>query len=206
MKNFLAFDASGEELVVGVGTKTAYTERRLTASGTENLLVEIDKCLKKSRLTINDVDSLVVGIGPGSWTGSRVAVVTAFGLISGNPKLNLSVFNSFDLISYNVQDKEKTLKLVKAYANFVYIKTPEGEIKAIKKDELNSTYKDFKLVGFDKVTDNTEVVPLDLQKVALDKMMKKDYVNPELVEPMYLRLSQAEYQRLDKLKEKNDGN
>lgn len=200
MKKFLAIDCAGEELLVGCFNGKKYQETRLVASGTENLLPTIDKVLKKSKVGIADIEVVCVGVGPGSWTGARVCVVTAYGLFEGNKNLKFSTFNSFDLISYNEARADKVLKLVKAYANFVYVQTSDGEIKAITKDELNSTFSEFTLVGVSEVVEGTIVVAADLEAVATRKVMAEEFVDIDLIEPMYLRLSQAEYQREKMLK------
>ena len=200
MKKFLAFDCSGEEIIIGVHNAKEYVEIREVASGTENLLPNIDKLLKKAKLKISDIEVVCVGVGPGSWTGARVGVVTAYGFSEGIKDLKFVQFNSFDLISYNGNEKNKVLKIVKAYANFVYIQKPNGEIVAITKDELLKEYKEYTIVGCTKVTENTLVVPLDLQTVAVNKITQEDFVDIDEIEPMYLRLSQAEYQREQRLK------
>lgn len=199
MKKFLAFDSASEELIVAGFNGKKYFENRVKASGTENLMPEIDKVLKKLKMDILEVEVLLVGVGPGSWTGARVSVVTALGLVSGNPNLKVQVFNSFDLISYNEEDKAKTIKLVKAYANYVYAKLPSGEILALPKDEL-SKYYDFIFIGTTKVTENTIVKTINFEKLTKSIVQTEQFVNIDEVEPMYLRLSQAEYQRMEKLK------
>lgn len=199
MEKYLAFDTSGEEIVVGAYNGKKYAELRMQASGTENLLPLVDNVLKSLKMKIGEVEALCVGVGPGSWTGSRVAVVTAFGLKAGNPNLKLFDFNSFELISYNDNNKKKVLKVVKAYANFVYAQNlMSGEILAITKDELNSTYASFKLVGTSTFLEGIEVASIDLKKIAEEKIKTEKPKEVDEIEPMYLRLSQAEYQKLKK--------
>lgn len=200
MRKFLAIDCAGEELLVGCYNGKKYNETRLVASGTENLLPTIDKVLKKSKVEIADIEVVCVGVGPGSWTGARVCVVTAYGLFEGNKNLKFSTFNSFDLISYNGARADKVLKLVKAYANFVYVQTPNGEIKVVTKDELSAEFSDCILVGINEVVDGTVKVSADLETVATKKVVAEEFVDIDLIEPMYLRLSQAEYQREKMLK------
>ena len=200
MKKFLAIDCAGEELLVGCFNGKKYQELRLLASGTENLLPTIDSVLKKSKMKILDVDVVCVGVGPGSWTGARVAVVTAYGLFEGNKNLKFCTFNSFDLISYNGARADKVLKLVKAYANFVYVQTPEGGIKAITKDELQTDYSKFEFVGINEIVPGMTVVSSDLEAIATKKVLEEVFVEVDSIEPMYLRLSQAEYQREKMLK------
>lgn len=43
----------------------------------EELLPEIDKLLKKNKIAVEDLGLIIVDIGPGSFTGTRVGVATA---------------------------------------------------------------------------------------------------------------------------------
>jgi len=203
MEKFLAFDSSGEELMVGCFNGEKYFELRKVGGGTELLLPLIDKVLKKAKMQINDVEVVCVGVGPGSWTGSRVAVVTAYGMASANNNLKFAKFNSFDLISYNGSEKE-VVKLVKAYANFVYAEDSKGEILALTKDELRNIYRGKKFVSATDVIEEVSVVETNLKEVAFSLTENGIYQDVSDIEPMYLRLSQAEYQRKERM-EKADG-
>ena len=207
MRKYLAFDCAGDELIVGAFNGEKYHEHRVIAQGTENLLPVIDKVLKKLKMTIHDIELVCVGIGPGSWTGARVAVVTAYGLSEGCPAIKFIPFNSFDLISYNESDTKKTLKVVKAYANFVYIQNEMGEISVVTREDLRARYGDYKLIGVSKATEDTEVVSANLKSAAMKMLEPGKVVSIDEIEPMYLRLSQAEYQREKRLKEElSNGN
>jgi len=43
----------------------------------EMMVTEVDNILKRNKLTKNDLDAVVVGIGPGSYTGVRIGVTIA---------------------------------------------------------------------------------------------------------------------------------
>ena len=55
------------------------------------LAVKIMQLMEKCNLKVNEIDKLVVGVGPGSFTGSRVAVSFAKGLCCGNKKIETIV-------------------------------------------------------------------------------------------------------------------
>lgn len=203
MMKFVAYDCSSEELIVLASNGVKMIEERISASGTENLLPLIDKVLKKLKMKIGEVEQLMIGIGPGSWTGARVAVVTAYGLFEANKNLKISTFNSFDLISYNGNETRPVIKLVKAYANFVYVKSSDGVIEAITKDELKLKYQDCLFISKDRIFEDVLVCDIDIKMVVQDLQKNEKFVLIDDVEPMYLRLSQAEYQRNEKLKKGN---
>jgi len=57
----------------------------MTMSHAERLMVMVDRVLNDAGLGLDDLDGLAVSIGPGSFTGLRVAVSTVKGLVTGKP-------------------------------------------------------------------------------------------------------------------------
>ena len=43
----------------------------------KNIVAKVDEALKKSNITVNELNEVIVGIGPGSYTGVRMAVTVA---------------------------------------------------------------------------------------------------------------------------------
>lgn len=86
----LGIDTATETTVVVLGTRT---ERFLAMHGfaqvdapraaMSRVLVLVEDLLNESRLSPDDIDEIVVGRGPGSFTGVRIGVATAKGLSHG---------------------------------------------------------------------------------------------------------------------------
>jgi tRNA threonylcarbamoyladenosine biosynthesis protein TsaB len=80
----LAFDTSGPVGSVAVGrgreviARATLDERNEHAS---HLVASIGKSLERAALRLSDLEGVVVGDGPGSFTGVRVAAATAKGLV-----------------------------------------------------------------------------------------------------------------------------
>lgn len=208
MVKYLAFDASDSEIIVLGYNGKKYHEKRKKCSGTEHLIVLIDEVLKKLKMDISEVQVVACSVGPGSWTGARVGVVTAYGLASGNKNLKFVKFNAFDLISYNDSENEDKLYLVRAYANYVYVCSCKDKMKCITIDELNKIKEGKTLVSRGEVLKGVKPAKkLFIKEVVEDKINNGEYVLPEDLEPVYLRLSQAEYQLMEKkAKEKEKKN
>ena len=160
----------------------------------------INDVLKKLKMNLDDVEVVGVGVGPGSWTGSRVSVVTAYGLMAGLNNVRVVPFNTFELLSYNDNDKTGKIYISKAYANFVYASVEGSEPIIITYDELKEKYSLFKRIGFESFVDETMVKKADIKSVVEGKVEKGEFVKIEEIEPIYLRLSQAEYQYMEKHK------
>lgn len=197
---YLAFDSSGSELVVCAKNEDKYYEKRLVASGTEHIMVLIDSVLKKLKMDISSLEYLGVGVGPGSWTGSRVSVVTAYGLCAGNEKIKVVPFNYFEMLSYNDIEKDKKLYLKKAYANFVYASVAGGDPIILTQAELKEKYGNFVWVSDEKLFGNEVIQEKKIREMIEGKIKEGKVKNIKEVEPIYLRLSQAEYQYMEKHK------
>jgi tRNA threonylcarbamoyladenosine biosynthesis protein TsaB len=81
---FLAFDTSGAVGSVAVGAANRVLARASLDDRNEHashLVPAIAKALERAGLTSSDLAGVVVGEGPGSFTGVRVAAATAKGLV-----------------------------------------------------------------------------------------------------------------------------
>lgn len=196
---YLAFDCSSSDILVCVVNEEKNVNFvKKDSSGTEHLMETIDEGLRLAGLGIEDVDCLGVSVGPGSWTGARVAVVTALGILSSLKKqIKIVKFNAFDLISYNEIESDAVLA-VKAYANFVYIKK-NGECRCVEKKSVEME----KIVCSEPLFDNAKIVERNLKAVMDGKIASGDFTLENDLDPMYLRLSQAELQLANK-RGKND--
>jgi tRNA threonylcarbamoyladenosine biosynthesis protein TsaB len=79
----LAFDTSAGVTAVAVLEADRVVIEDSTPSEerhAETLLPRIEQCLERAGMGLSDLDSIAVGIGPGSFTGVRVGVATAKGL------------------------------------------------------------------------------------------------------------------------------
>lgn len=164
----------------------------------ENLLLEIDKLLKKNSLKITDINAVSVCVGPGSFTGIRVALATVKAF---NFALNTKIisFNLFDLI------KHQGIKAVKANSGGAYIDDGKNSYFA-GKDELvklkNKTllifenekdfFKDFKFKEFDIV--NNSII------LSKEYFIKSNFTEIKNLIPVYLLKSQAERELEEKIK------
>ena len=86
-RRILAIDTSGTSALVALGEAdgTLLTERRWTAGYRhgEELLTRIDEMLKTAAVPIAELGGIVVGTGPGAFTGLRVGLATAKALAHG---------------------------------------------------------------------------------------------------------------------------
>lgn len=91
----LAMDTATEVCGVAVHVDGRLLAQRIAQQGlthTKVLMTNIDAVLRQSGLNLNDLDALVVSIGPGSFTGLRIGISTAKGLAmaTGKPLVGIS--------------------------------------------------------------------------------------------------------------------
>ena len=95
----------------------------------ELMVNEVDNILKRNKIDKKELDAVVVGIGPGSYTGVRIGVTIAK-TIAYALKIKVYAMSSLSLLRYN---DEPTICLFNARSNRSYFAVYEGK-KAIVKD------------------------------------------------------------------------
>lgn len=129
--NILAFDTSGPVLSVALQTNnTAIQEKTHFGSWEhmENLLPFADELLRKSQITINQVDCFILNRGPGSFTGLRIGFATLKGLIAAGPTPCFSCDSLNALAERIPAVKEKNLAIcLDAFRSKFYIKNFENK-------------------------------------------------------------------------------
>lgn len=106
----LAFDTSSENLILAFCEGEAeWAEYELPASSakhSEALMPAIEDLLKKNKASVEDLDAVAVGLGPGSFTGLRIGTTCAkmIGYSSGARLIGIS---TLEIIARNLFFKNK---------------------------------------------------------------------------------------------------
>jgi len=103
-------------------------KRILTGNKSGNYLASaIKEVVEESKINIKDIDEFGIDIGPGSFTGIRVAISTLQGLLIDNPEKEVYTFFSSDIlyrsvVNNNPDFKTKKLAVLKrARENAAYV-------------------------------------------------------------------------------------
>ena len=75
----LGLFCSGEGFLIALVSKNSTFEVCSAEKTSDTLVEKIAQVLQKAKVDVSDIECLVVGVGPGSFTGSRVAVSFAKG-------------------------------------------------------------------------------------------------------------------------------
>ena len=151
----------------------------------------VEEALKENKLKVDDLDELIVGIGPGSYTGVRMAVTV------------MKMFSTFkDIKLYKIS----TLKLMSSsYKGAVlsYIDARHGNVFASIYDTAKNKYlKEEGIYALDELKNLDYEVEFNEDTYVVDQayvLKNKELVeNPDLLVPNYLRDTEAERNLNDK--------
>ena len=118
----------------------------------EELISHLEYLLERTHLTISDFDYIVVSIGPGSWTGIRVGISFAKGLVKGEKEKIYCVSVPESLFFAIKGFRKPSICVINAYRGEFYISFFNGKflfknsfrIKKIKREQLESILKEKK--------------------------------------------------------------
>ena len=178
---------------------------------TDELLLAVDKVLNEANISVKEIDKICVCIGPGSFTGIRVAVSIAKGLSIGTGA-RIYTCSNFDIYSY--KNHKNIIYILEGFSTNVYVRIDDDNQKDFCVDinsfidEIKSKYKDYKILVQSEKLQNSLKNSEILSKIAenniilyfKDKIQTDNYTIINQISPIYLRASQAELEREEKIK------
>ena len=168
----------------------------------------IDNLFKISDLTINDIDKIAVAIGPGSFTGVRIALGIAKGLAMALNKPLIAV-NELDILEAIASGNEnEIIPLIDARKERVYYKyqntyIDDYLINLISNFDKNKKYVfvgdgaiNYKNILKDNLGGNAIILPMynsfPRASILCELALNKEEANIYTLEPEYISKSRAE--------------
>ena len=168
----------------------------------------IDNLFKISDLTINDIDKIAVAIGPGSFTGVRIALGIAKGLAMALNKPLIAV-NELDILEAIADGNEnEIIPLIDARKERVYYKyqnkyVDDYLINLISNFDKNKKYIfvgdgaiNYKNILKDNLGENAIILPMynsfPRASILCELALNKEEANIYTLEPEYISKSRAE--------------
>lgn len=173
----------------------------------ETLIPTIDRLLSENNLTINQLDCVAVNIGAGSFTGIRVGVSTVKAFAIAIENLKCVSFNTLELLAYSNNVTGDYTAVISAGANNMYV------AQCCDRDVISqqhNTFEEFEQTKHNRIVANLEekdilpinnaeyVSQLKYFELIKQKQQQNMYCDANTLEPLYLRLSQAERELLEK--------
>lgn len=192
------------------------------------LLPMIERLLKENSLAVDDIDLFAASAGPGSFTGVRIGAATLKGLAFGKNRPCVAV-SALEALAYNMRGTDGVVcALMDARRGQFYtatFKVADGKVERITPDEAKSGEEiAAALAGYEKVWlvgdgaevakpyfgENAVLAPSEklladgesVGVLAYEKYKSGESVTDAEFAPTYLRLPQAERERLEKEKQK----
>ncbi|ALC05066.1 hypothetical protein CDES_03065 [Corynebacterium deserti GIMN1.010] len=207
----LALDTSTPDLIVGIvesdtGATVAQTIIEDTRAHNEQLTPTVQKTLVDASLNFADISAVVVGCGPGPFTGLRVGMVSgaAFGDALGIPVFGVC---SLDAIAHsiNAHDKGNVLVATDARRREIYWATYHNGQRSLGPDVIapgKLTFDDavdtVDLVSIpahlhEKLSEDLQAVPVNAGKPLPASLVAVSDLTatPEPLVPLYLRRPDA---------------
>ena len=130
MSYFLSFDCSlpsaevsllkQSEKSLQLLVNSRWTHKAFQSTHSDRLSLEIDRLLKKAKISLEDLNGIAVGVGPGRFTGVRTAVTTAKAL-SFSLKIPVYPVNSLKILAEEFYGKTTALFVsLYAFKNQIY--------------------------------------------------------------------------------------
>lgn len=149
----------------------------------KNIVSLIEKMLKEENITVDNLDKIVCGIGPGSYTGVRMAVTVAK-MLSSFKRIPLYEISTLKLISSGESGKVLAM------------------IDARRGNAFSAIYQDSNLVLSEAMRAKEEVMKESYDAIVDESNYKVDPIkaiaysvrheNPHSLNPNYLRETEAE--------------
>ena len=190
----LYLDSSNNDMSVGIakeGVLLDETSYEAWQRQSEVMIHELDKLLNKHNLNKDDISSVVVCIGPGSYTGVRIAITIAKTI---NAVLNVPIYPISSLQALKDDDKP-SICLINARSKRSYIGVYQNE-KCLLKDQIMSNddvltyiknHPDYSICG-DVTYLGINGIKSDLVKQMISiKIHAKPHPNPLALTPVYMK-------------------
>jgi len=206
--NLLAFDTSSYNLSLALlkKDKIVVDFNRLLKFGASSLIPTLEHYIKNSSMDLKKIDAFVVGEGPGSFTGLRIAfsIAKAFNASLKKPVIKIGSFFS---MAYPFKDKYDRIAVISdARRNLIYAVSfrcrggqikKEGKEKLMLLSEYIKTHQDYFFITYDKnIREEALSLNPKLNFYSRDVYPKAKY----LLELARLSYKKKEFIPLDKLK------
>lgn len=205
-------DEEGLIAEVRLNVKTAHSER---------LMAELDHILRQSGLLIRDMDALAVSVGPGSFTGLRIGIGTVKGLsyATGLPVVAVPTLEAFAWMlpgfplvcpMLDARKKEVYAGLFRWQKEGPIRLIPETSMKPVELLRMIPANEDVLFTGQgaelykERISEAlggrahfapphlTVPSPAAVAGVGLKKAVLKEFSDPSVLGPFYIRKSEAE--------------
>lgn len=164
----------------------------------------LENALKELSLEINDINKIFVVTGPGSFTGVRIGV-TVSKTIAWAKNIPIIPISSLEFLATTDSQKKYLVPMIDARRGNVFAGIYDKKLNIIKEESLINLEKilkeinnDYEIVSYDVKIDGNILPKPSVHKI-VQKHKNDIAVSPHNIIPKYLKLTEAEENRNNKL-------
>lgn len=132
--NILGINTSDGKCSVVIKTKnTSYTNKHKNHHPVEKLFITIESVMKKAKISVDNINAIAIVVGPGSFTGIRVALAAAIGIqkIINKPIVSLNALELFAFSKRRIKSSKYIVSIIDANKNQFYFQIYNTDIQPI---------------------------------------------------------------------------
>lgn len=209
--NILVIDTTTNNLLVAIkkGEVVYKNQPQKTSKHLEVALPQVDYVVNEAGINLSELDYIAVNVGPGSFTGIRIGIATAKGILCVYKDIKVVPVNSLEFLAYNVKEQKKQQDFIvvipstlEKYYSLTYKDGKLKESKIITKKEIDEV-KDISIYSYQEANNIQSISNLDFIDYVESLIKSGKYGDIRDLKPVYMSLCQAEEELLKK--EKNNG-
>lgn len=198
----LFLDTCNKNIVIGLLEDNKLIDKTVYINDnnlSEKLLPSIKELLDKNNIKVNNLNRIYVSVGPGSFTGIRIGLTVAK-VMAWSLKIDIIPISSLEAIASTDSDYNYICPMIDARRGYVYASLYDKELnniikdQYIKQDDFTNLLKDYKYEIVSYESDNMPIV--NIEKI-VNKHINDKSINPHKLNPIYLKLTEAEEKRND---------
>ena len=196
--NILAIETATDLSSISLYLKDKVVEtfkEKKVISQSKILATNIDLIIKNNKIKANDLDAILLSIGPGSYSGLRVSSSFSKGLAFAINK-PIYAINTIDAMNHSLKDNDNYYIAIYSHRNYVYYQEYiKGEKKGKQYCSQLNNLKDIKIYGYNlnRISDIkfTDCQPSSLNLINYFFKNKKHLIPKDLIDinPIYLNKS-----------------
>ena len=199
-------DTTSRELYTGIvqDNKLLIQKKECLSNNLSTFTVDVvAKMFEEANIYPKDIDKIIVVNGPGSFTGIRIGVTLAK-IYAYSFNIPITTITSLEAMKESVDTNKLIVPILNARRNACYAAIFDGdsiimEGKYLTIEKLHLILlglgKEYVYVSNDKFEFDTMSYDPDILKI-VSKYQDKEAINPHIVNPNYLKLTEAEENRL----------
>lgn len=198
----LFLDTCNKNIVIGLLEDNKLIDKTVYINDnnlSEKLLPSIKELLDKNNIKVNNLNRIYVSVGPGSFTGIRIGLTVAK-VMSWSLKIDIIPISSLEAFASTDSDYNYICPMIDARRGYVYASLYDKELnniikdQYIKREDFTNLLKDYKYEIVSYESDNKPII--NIEKIVAKHVNDKS-INPHKLNPIYLKLTEAEEKRND---------